>query len=459
MGWGEIASALDTIVAIASPPGNSARGLIRVSGGDAISIVSARMAGEPLECRRHIARVRLRLVLAGSEVECPALALVMPGAATFTGEETVELLLVGSTVVLSGVVDALCDSRRRASAARRANPGEFSARAYLNGRLPLDEAEGIAASIAAESDAQFAAAKRLRTGSVGVVAHRASAEVLRMLALVEAGIDFTDQEGVVAISARDLREALDAVDRTLAEVEGRSLGAESLRSLPTIALRGAPNAGKSSLFNALLGRERVIESPIPGSTRDAIIEPVDLGDGVEGLLVDLPGIEDPQGALAAQMQDLAHASLRDAAVQLLCVPADEAAPPCVDSRTLVVRTKGDLAANPHPLTTSARTGAGLKELRAAILHVLRSRESPHAHAYAGVLAERHREALAAARTALADARAIADGCVERGTVAPEPVELVAVSLRRALDSLGIVAGERTPDDILAEVFARFCIGK
>lgn len=460
MGWGEIASALDTIVAIASPPGNSARGLIRVSGGDAISVVSARMAGEPLECRRQIARIRLRLVLAGSEVECPALALVMPGAATFTGEETVELLLVGSTVLLSGVVDALCDARRGAVAARRANPGEFSARAYLNGRLPLDEAEGIAASIAAESDAQLEAAKRLRTGSVATIAHRASAEVLRMLALVEAGIDFTDQEGVVAISARDLREALDAVDRTLAEVEGRSLGAESLRSLPTIALRGAPNAGKSSLFNALLGRERVIESHIPGSTRDAIIEPVVLGDGVEGLLVDLPGIEDPQGALAAQMQDLAHASLRDAAVQLLCVPAGEAAPPCADIRTLVVRTKGDLVtSDEHPLTTSARTGAGLKELRAAILQVLRSRESPHAHAYAGVLAERHREALAAARTALADARAIADGCVERGAVAPEPVELVAVSLRRALDSLGIVAGERTPDDILAEVFARFCIGK
>ncbi|MSR29778.1 MAG: hypothetical protein EXS03_09455 [Phycisphaerales bacterium] len=462
MAWGDLADADDLIVAISSPPGNAPRGLVRVSGKGTMEAVSARLAGAPLVRRRQIAAVRVRARLGTTEIEVPALALVMPAPRSFTGEETVELLLVGASAVLSAVVDSLCDPSRGSPAPRRANPGEFSARAYLNGRLALDEAEAIAASIAAESDTQLEAATRLRGGAVVEIAKRVADEVVRLLALVEAGIDFTDQEDVVAITASDLVEAIARVDGELAAVEARAVPAESLRALPTVALRGAPNAGKSSLFNALVGHERTIESHHAGSTRDAIVEPMRLDPEREALLVDLPGIEDPRGALEAQIQDLAHASLRDATIQLLCVPAGEPCPVCGDGRTIVVRTKSDLArgsqAGATEIATSARTGEGIKRLKTAIAQHLAG-SSARGELHAGVLAERHRHALGESRSALALARELAEASVRGGLRAPEPVEVVALELRRALDALGIVAGQRLPDDILEAIFSKFCVGK
>ncbi len=463
MGWGETASALDTIVAVATPPGDSPRALLRLSGPAAIEIVSTRLVGEPLSFRRHISAIRLRARVFGEMVEVPALALAMPGPATFTGEETVELLVAGSTTLVAALIDALCTEIVGRPCARRATAGEFSARAYLNGRLAADEAESIALSIAAESDAQLEAARRIGGGSVAVVARAAAEEVTRLLALVEAGIDFTDQEDVVAITASALAEALRRVDSDLARVEMRAMPAEAVRTLPTVALRGVPNAGKSSLFNALLGRSRSIESHVAGSTRDAIVEPLVLGGGVEALLVDLPGIEDPQGALAAQMQDLAHASLRDAAVQLVCVPVGQTAPTTSEPHSIVVRTKCDLVggaqASPHEVATSARTGVGITALRDVITSKLQSGASSRDGGQVGLLAERHRRALAEARASLREALALAEAAIARGARGAEPVELVAVSLRRGLDELGVVAGDRTPDDVLAALFSRFCIGK
>ncbi len=456
-----MASSADLIVAVSTPPGHARRAVIRLSGIGAISALSQRCEGASIETRRHIGRVRLRVDLAFGPISLPAIALVMPAPGTFTLDETVELLVVSSPPVLEGVMAALCDSTRGLAFARRATAGEFSARAYLNGRLSLDEAESTAAAIAAESDAQLAAARRVRSGSAARAGDAVAQEITRVLALVEAGIDFTDQEDVVAITAADLLRVTERLDATIAEVTARVVPAEALRSLPTIALRGAPNAGKSSLFNALLGRERAVESALAGSTRDAIVEPVLLGQGVEALLVDLPGIEDPHGALEGQMQDLAHASLRDAAIQLHCVPAGE---PCAEpreGRQMLVRTKCDsvTAEGVGPgLATSARTGHGLDALRGEITARL-MRLGTHGPTHAGVLAERQVSALSDARRSLARVGALARDAMARGQRAPEPVECVADELRGALDALAIVAGHRTPDDILAELFARFCVGK
>jgi len=468
--WAEIASASGAIVAISSPPGFAARGIVRISGDDALAIVHARLAHGEIIARRAIQIVRVKAVIAGVRIEVPAIALVMVGPATFTGQDTVELLVVGHPALLNAVVDSLCDQALGAHddhGARRAEPGEFSARAFLAGKLDMAEAESIALAIAAESDTQLDAAKQLRDGRIGRLGLKSAQGITSVLALVEAGIDFSDQEDVVAITARDLVDRLGEIEREIAAVVERSIPEESLRALPIIALRGATNAGKSSLFNALLGDERAVASPIAGSTRDAIAEPVRLNRGREALLVDLPGIEDPTHALARRMQELAERAFTTASLQLNCIPLPSGAIVSQDLRMITVWTKADQADAHHRanalaqggLITSAVTGEGIAQLREAMTAAVDdggwvggAREAP-------ILLERHRAALAQAQELMASARTMAQACVDAGRRAAEPAELIATDLRGALDALGVVAGHRTPDDVLGELFARFCIGK
>ncbi len=467
MQWDAVATSADAIVAISSPLGHASRGIVRISGDAAFAIVQERLAAPTLIATRGVQSVRLRVRVAQVEVELPALALVMVGEASFVGQDTVEILLAGNPALLTAVVDALCDRTRGTKAARRAIAGEFSARAFLNGRLAMDEAEAIALSISAESDAQLAAARMLRTGRVGQVAATAAEELTRVLALIEAGIDFSDQEDVVAITASEVVEALDLLMRVLEEILDGTTPEESLRSLPVVALRGDTNAGKSTLFNALLGRTRVVASPHAGSTRDAIVEPLTLHRGREVLLMDLPGIEAPQHALAEQMQSLAHHAFQSATLQLHCVPVRADAHPVNTPRMVTVWTKADCADEASRAAarakggsiTSALSGEGIDELRESItLHldacdwIGGAREAP-------VLLARHRAALVDAQSSMMRARDAAQCCVEAGRRSAEPVELIACDLRAALDALGVVAGHRTADDVLAALFARFCIGK
>ncbi|MBM4009049.1 MAG: hypothetical protein FJ285_05590 [Planctomycetes bacterium] len=455
----------DAIVAVSTSAGPSVRGLVRISGDDALAVVNARLVRKTLHRSRSIQCVRLTAVVALESVECPAIAFVMPGPASFTGADTVELLLPGNPHLLAAVVDALCDVRVGAPSAKRAGPGAFSSAAYAAGRLPLADAERIALSIAAESQSQWNAARSLLHSPVQSAGTSAAETVTALLALVEAGIDFSDQEDVIAIEAGELSRRVRAVCDALDGVVQQSIPEESLRALPLVALYGAPNAGKSSLFNALLGQSRVVESEIPGSTRDAIIEPLSLPEG-EILLCDLPGIEDPQHALAAQMQLMRRETMDRAALTLRCVPLAAAAA-CTESaaqdQALQVWTKADEIGRrdrstfpSHGITTSARTGEGIAALRMAIstavLHARINSDAP-------MLLQRHRSAIAAAQSHLYAAAELADDSIARGNRSAEPAELVAIELRSALDELGIVAGHRTPDDVLGELFARFCIGK
>ncbi len=475
MQWQSIATSTDAIVAISSPLGCSARGIVRVSGDTSFALVRERLVGGTLTSTRGVHRVRVSLTVAGEPIELPALALVMVGPSSFTGQDTVELLVAGHQDLLNALVDALCDASRGAHAGRRAIAGEFSARAFLNGRIAMDEAEAIALSIAAESDAQLDAARTLREGRVGTVAAAAAHELTGALALVEAGIDFSDQEDVVAISAGDLVGLLDAVSASLETILDGSTPEESLRSLPIVALRGATNAGKSSLFNALLCRERVVTSHHPGSTRDAIVEPLTLHRGREVLLMDLPGIEDPQHALDEAMQQVAHHGSASATVRLSCVAlstgvardllethASDGGRPTVRVWTQADRV--DAATRAHARThggyiTSARTGEGIDELREALTQQLDEQGWIGGAREAPVLLARHRAAIVEATRAMRRARDAAQRCVEASKRAAEPAELIATDLREALDALGVVAGHRTADDVLSALFARFCIGK
>ncbi|MDG1899457.1 MAG: 50S ribosome-binding GTPase, partial [Phycisphaerales bacterium] len=297
-----------TILAVSSSPGRSARGLVRISGPRAFDLIARELlsAFHAESVRREIRPARLRF--SGSEL--PVLLLTAPGPTTATGEDVVELQAPGNPLLLARIVDALVESGRSADFdVRLAEPGEFTARAFFNGRCSLTEAEGIAATIAACSDAQLRAASMLRTGRLGTVARELSESIASMLALVEAGIDFSDEEDVVAIPPDELVSRLEPIRDVIHGVLDRSIGMESLQSLPHVVLCGPPNAGKSTLFNALLGHERAIVSDRPGTTRDVLREPMDLSVGNaaarEVMLIDLAGIDplDPS-PLNHHMQDM-----------------------------------------------------------------------------------------------------------------------------------------------------------
>jgi len=478
-----------TIVARASGPGHSTRAIVRLSGPEAIAAVEAiavaasadlnptRDAADADTARapkataalraRGVHRVRLALHVLGVPCEVPALALVMPSPQSFTGEDCVELLLPGNPALADAATDAMLQVPGVSAAA----PGAFMARAHAAGRISVFDAERIALEIGAAHARELDAARRVQSNPLVQAARAATAELADLLARVEAGIDFTDSEDVVAIPLDALRARARSVrDDVVRWIEG-SVPVESMRALPVVALRGAPNAGKSSLFNALLGRARAVASPVAGTTRDAIAEEIELrspstgAGGIRVLLVDTPGIEDPRSAIDALMQAQAQVA-DDADVILLCEPCSgtpHADSPHTDApRMIRVATRCDEVPQGTPLPatgaicTSAVTGEGVGALAQAIAAAVTQRDGTLASSQRiGVLA-RHREAMAQASEWIARAiDAAGDG---PGPAVPRP-ELVADALRGALDRLGEVTGEVTPDDVLGLVFSRFCIGK
>lgn len=456
------------IVACASPPAASLRGVIRASGEGALRLLDA--STEPSASGPGGGIRTLRL----PGLRLPCVALAHPAPRSFTGQESFELLLPGNPRLLAMVEDALLQAAEGAGVhARRAEAGEFTARAFHNGRLTLEAAEGVEAVIRAADDAALQAARRLLDGTAGAEVDAWSGRVAELLALVEAGIDFTDEEDVVAVAparaaaacravAADIRGALDAR-------RGRAAAAQ----LPVVLLVGEANAGKSTLFNALLGRVRTLAAPTAGTTRDAIRERVTLAAGVDAILVDLPGAgrHDPEAAAivsaAAEGADLLllcmSADARDAGMETGSSAGRGAAVPGhatvdADLPRLLVRTKSDLAAarpGEDAVRVCAPRGEGLQALRRAMEERLQRRAA--ASEGARHVLPRHAAALSAAASALE--AAVRHAQTERSEGPWSAPELMASHLREALHHLGQIRGATTPDDVLALVFGRFCIGK
>lgn len=456
------------ILAIGTPPGRSARGLLRIDGPGTGSLLET-MLDRPAEHGDGASRARLDLA-AGS---LPVLALRFGPGRSYTGNEAAELQMPGNPELLDRV---LAELLQRGAAAgldvRRAEPGEYTARAFVNGRMPLTEAEGVAATIAARSDAALRAARMLTGGGLERLARDLGDEVAELLALVEAGIDFTDQEDVVAIAPAALAKRLTSARDRLADHLRRSVGLERLQSVPSVVLTGLPNAGKSTLFNALLGRRRAVVADVPGTTRDVLAEPMVI-EGATGaaevMLIDIAGADDPRTPLEAMMQRSAADAVARAELVLQCVPCD-APRPDADRDTLLVRTKADLAdvgasddasrdgaaTDAGAIVVSAHRQRGLNRLREAIAARVADRAVSLA-ADALALQPRHDAALRSAAADLDDAmRLVGEDVGRRDLAAPE---LVASSLRAALDQLGSLAGDLTPDDVLGRIFATFCVGK
>lgn len=449
-------SAQDTIVAVSSPPGRSRRGLVRLSGPQAWTVVAKLiLPNTAMPEPGVLTPVRLM------SPALPALLVHFRGPRSFTGQDVAELQVVGNPALLDRLL------RRAVSAgARLAEPGEFTFRGYAAGRFDLTQAEGIAATIAAASDAQLQAAALLREGKLGSLAHELVDAVGTQLALVEAGIDFTDQDDVVPIGPGELAANVAAVVAKLHDLLARSRSWGELEALPRVVLVGPPSVGKSTLFNALLGRQRAVISATPGTTRDVLAEPLTLenphGQRVEVMLVDVAGLDQPAAALDEKVQEAARAAMRRADL-ILAVgdPAHEpgivASPLPQNVAVLKVAAKADVARrDDDALAVSAVTGEGLDHLRQGIAQHVGSRGVSLSGEMLA-LQPRHELGLRSARAALAEVVELLEPQRDRTAIAQ--VEMVADGLRKALDELAGLGGELTPDDVLGRVFATFCIGK
>ncbi|MEM9185705.1 MAG: GTPase [Planctomycetota bacterium] len=453
----------DTIVAIATARSGAARGVVRLSGPEAIAIVEALsgagLTGSPSPTRRP--GVSLSVELAGRAIRAPCDLYLWPGRQSYTRQPSAELHLLGSTPVVEAAVAAACRA-----GARLAQPGEFTLRAFLAGRIDLVQAEAVLGVIDAPNAGGLRAALGQLAGGLSQPLHAVREDVIQLLAEIEAGLDFVDEEDVRFIEPDEL---LRRVETALAAVESASSQASrrgQRGALPRVALVGPPNAGKSSLFNAILaGWPRggdddghaapagAIVSPLAGTTRDSVAAEVHFR-GTRFMLIDTAG----RGVDALGIDALAarHAN-RDAGgadLRLVCEPVgSEASPAPVTSDGLRVVTQVDrLPAGstlPPGVPTSSLTGEGIADLMAAVAARLGSADAA-ATGFVAATAERCRQSLTDAAARLAAAIAVAR--------ADQP-ELVAFELRSALDCLGEVTGAVVTDDLLDRVFSQFCIGK
>ncbi|NBC10833.1 MAG: hypothetical protein GVY24_03745 [Planctomycetes bacterium] len=437
----------DTIAAVSSPPGRSYRGLIRLSGAAAVEGLNAILATPARDDASHtLQAVRL------ADPPIPALLTVFRGPRSYTGEDVLELQVPGNAALLERLLHQLT-----AAGARLAEPGEFTFRAYVNGRLDLTRAEGVAATIRAESDAQLNAANLLRDGKLAEASRTLVDDLGQALALVEAGIDFVDQEDVVPITAGDLRQRVAGLHQALDALLRRSRSWGALDALPRVVLVGPPSCGKSTLFNALLGHERAVIHDLPGTTRDVLAEPMKLPTQrgmVEVMLVDVAGLDAAEALLDREAQAAARRAI-DAADLLLLLGESPLTLP-ESTPTLRLEPKADVV-EPRGvgLPISAVTGHNLDALRERIAQHIGQR-GVSAAGDALALQPRHEAALREARDQLAAAGQLLDHETADALTAPE---LIAGRLRAALDALASLGGELTPDDVIGKVFATFCVGK
>lgn len=450
-----MAAPSDIIAAVATAPGPAAIGVVRLSGpgAHALALRLCRDLSVPPPERR------LTLTwIVHPETGRPldhALAVFFAPDASLTGEEAVEFHVHGGYVTPERVLRACLDA-----GARPALPGEFTRRALAAGRLDLLQAEAVALLAEAPTEAAADLALTALAGEPSRAVSSLRDGLLDALADCEAALDFADEDGVVVpmegVAAR-AREAVARMDDLVAQ----ALAARPCLHGVRIALIGPPNAGKSSLFNALLGRNRAIVHDEPGTTRDVVTEPIPLG-GVPCVLVDTAGLRAAATPVEAEGVRRAVRAAREADVTVLVL--DGALPDLPDDLPrcdVCVPAKSDAWTRPDPAfppppgvpccPTSAATGAGLAGLRDLLAALARDRYERGRAARCLLAGERQVEAVAAAR----GETAAAIGVLDRG----EPLEVAACHLRRAVEHLGELTGARVTDEVLDRIFARFCVGK
>ncbi len=452
----------DLIAAVATAPGQGGIGVVRLSGPGAYQL-ACQMLGRNIKPRvATFADFR-----DGEEIVDQGLALYFQAGASFTGEEVVELQGHGGPVVLQRILELVCRL-----GARLARPGEFSERAFLNGNIDLAQAEAIADLIASRSVTAARAAMRSLQGEFSNHIHTLESELAGLRVLVEACIDFPDED-VEVLEDAQVEQRVQALVQALSSLKRQSYQGRLLNEGASVALIGAPNAGKSSLLNVLAEEEAAIVTDVPGTTRDVLKLDLVL-DGLPLRLVDTAGLRSTDDTVERLGVQRARDQARDADLLLAVIDGGVMAQPLTlasveqavetllrdleyDGQVLVVVNKQDLLKAPDPellqrlsrpgCLISATNGSGLPELRRMITTLLGFQQQE-----AGFTARaRHLQALGCAEDALREALAQ----LKSG----HSTEVMAEELRVAHLAMGEIVGTVTPDDLLGRIFSEFCIGK
>jgi tRNA modification GTPase len=426
---------MDTVFALASARGKAGVAVIRVSGDQAWVAAEALCGGLPAPRKAGVRRV-----LHEGQVLDEARVLVFEAGASFTGEPCVELQIHGGTATVRAVLRALAAQ----PGLRLAEPGEFSRRALENGRMDLTQIEGLADLIDAETEAQRRQAIAVMSGDLGRKAQLWRADLVRASALLAVTIDFSDEDVPEEVSDEVVRLLSGVRDGVSRELAG-ALAAERIKDGFEVAIVGAPNVGKSTLLNALAGREAAITSDIAGTTRDVIEVRMEI-HGLAVTLLDTAGLRlsDDRVEQIGIARGLDRA--RGADLRIFLKEGDEALPLLPERDDIVVLAKGDLR-SPEGLAVSGKTGAGIDDLISRIGNVLGERVSGSSL----VIRERQRSALLGAMASLESAQAVLRADVG--------VELAAAEVHAASVSLEMMIGKVGVEDLLEEIFSRFCIGK
>ncbi len=442
-------SPFDTIVAPITGNQPAAVALVRLSGAESWEVAGKVFLAWPRNPESH--RATYGRYSTGDD----GLVIPFEEGHSYTGERSVELSCHGSPVSVRALVEACIQA-----GARHAEAGEFTQRAFLNGRMDLTEAEAVADTVNAQTEAQLRMANRQREGALHKEVSALRNRVLKVLVAVEASVDFEEEIGPLdRDSARG--ELADLSDSVEALLKTADLG-HIMRSGLRIAIVGPPNAGKSSLFNAIVGRERAIVTPIAGTTRDYVEESVDMG-GVPVVLIDTAGLRETEDEVESIGIEHAKRQMRDADLTWLVYDADDVAsmwdwkasvnPTCLVANKVDLHGKAnadrlrDSETRTPLFCVSARTGEGLAELVATVAELAERAGALHIPP----ISDRHKPLLMATRRALNAATAsIKDS---------RPDDLLSTLLRGAANDLGEITGETATEDMIERIFADFCIGK
>lgn len=453
------------IAALASPPGGARRGIVRISGHGIRDLLSGWFEPDN-EQLWHSTRTatchagHLKLDKSHEPVRCRVEVLYWPNQRSYTGQPLVELHLPGAPALLEVV---LGEVYRRG--ARVARPGEFTLRAFLAGKLDLFQAEAVLGVIDARDHQELQTALTQLAGGVSGRLTHLRRDLIELLADLEAGLDFVDED-IEFVGRHEVIHRLSAARDFVEDVLRQSNQRMQSNVRFKVVLAGLPNAGKSTLFNRLIGRESALVSPVEGTTRDYLVQRAEF-DGLTFDLIDTAGWEQVSTGIAGSAQDQRWNQVQKSDLLIWCTPENlsNAARPTDDSlfnatrtqsrATIRVMTKSDLGRD-FPigeglLRVSAVTDTGLDQLKSAISNCLKD-EKQGAGQWLGMTAARCRETLESIAASLSHALATA----QSGTAGDE---LIAVDLREALDHLGMILGVIYTDDILDRIFSKFCIGK
>lgn len=454
----------DTIVAIATPPGRGGIGVVRVSGPDSQEI-AVRLTTHARRFKpRHATLTLIRAEVQPDNVSSPDTASVetsdspgidqavvtyFPAPHSYTGEDVVEISAHGSPVVLERTLTLAVTA-----GARLAEPGEFTLRAFLNGRIDLPQAEAVADLIDAVTPLQARTAFDQLQGTLTSAIAEIDGTLFDLIARLEASVDFPD-EGYHFIDRNELRMSIAGIRDRVEALLARARGGRLVREGLTVAIVGAPNVGKSSLFNALIGTSRAIVTSMPGTTRDLVTETIDLS-GLKVRLVDTAGLRETDDVIEAEGVARAEqaATVADLVLVVRDTPHSGRRHQLIGNKALNVINKADIHTGLKPsdraVAVSAKTGYGLDDLKREILRALDVDSVCDRPAVTNI---RHIGLLTRVSKALAR-------CLDALIKGEAPSEeFVLADLQEARGALDEVVGRRTPDDVLMHIFERFCIGK